>query len=135
MGVGAASAAPALTADPATLDNWTAYIGTQATGELNTEYVGSVWTDKSVLTDPLRKQQIDITPQENHFLVALSAVGVTSEIQDSTTVPVDTVLVLDVSGSMNKTHKNVAQQLVKSANQTVKSLLEMNPYNRVGVVL
>ena len=80
------------------------------TGDDSTENVGRVWTDKTVAADDVTLTSNDGT-QTNEiekdgnadFLVGLSALSSTSNVRTTvtTTTPLDIVLVLDVSGSMD----------------------------------
>lgn len=93
--------------DPDTTNNWENVISPD--GELSTQNVGRIWTDKSVFSEdysfeagsPLDGQSV-IKDKNSDFLVGLSALGSTSNLKTTTTVanPLDLVLVLDVSGSM-----------------------------------
>ena len=74
----------------------------------STKNVGRIWTDKSVSTEDVTLtkpgQTETKTIQKNgdsDFLVGLSALSSTAKIMGQTTVPLDIVLVLDVSGSMD----------------------------------
>ena len=76
--------------DPHTSDNWTYWAaGSDDSGKITTQNVGRIWTDKTVEAG-----------EGSDFLTTLSAISSTS---NTTTVPkpLDIVLVLDASGSMN----------------------------------
>lgn len=121
-------------ADPSTMDSWKNLFHT--IGELSTENAGSVWMDKSVFTDASAFADFGITQDSfNSFLVALSAMAANMSVTGMSGVPTDTMLVLDVSGSMNRSNNDVAEDLVKAANESISALLSANQYNRVGVVL
>ena len=131
--------------DPSTMDDWRRFFG-DGSGDILTEHAGYVWTDKSVLKDAsafahITKDSdgndVTITKTDDSFLVALSAMGSNMTVTGKTSVPTDTMLVLDVSGSMNDNDGNndVAEELVEAANATIHGLLNANPKNRVGVVL
>jgi hypothetical protein len=91
-------------ADDSTMDQWKVYFGPD---HLDTEFAGAVWTDKSVFKDAgafsnavsLRNERVTMLNPDN-FLVALSAIASNKEIVGYSTVPTDTMLVLDLSGSM-----------------------------------
>ncbi len=120
--------------DPSTLDSWMDFF--RAEGNLSTENAGGVWSDKSVFLDGSVFGDAGIKlDNPNSFLVALSAIGSNMTITGMTGTPTDTILVLDVSGSMNSSKNNVAKQLVDSANTSIATLLDTNENNRVGVVL
>ena len=73
----------------------------------STKNVGRIWTDKSVSTDDVtltNKQGGTKTVKKDNgsdFLVGLSALSSTASITGQSAVPLDIVLVLDVSGSMD----------------------------------
>ncbi len=121
-------------ADASTIDDWTSFfpIG----NNIDTENAGGVWTDKSVFTNGLTSSGYSMSVKNpNSLLVALSAIASNMTITGKTSVPSDTMLVLDVSGSMNDSNNNVVSELVTAANTSIKTLLESNDYSRVGVVL
>ena len=97
-----AAAAKNTVADDVTINNW------HKTLDNSTKNVGRIWTDKSVSKGNivLMKSEEDsktITKDKNSdFLVGLSALSSTAKIMGQTTVPLDIVLVLDVSGSMDE---------------------------------
>ncbi len=120
----AASAAPV--ADGSTADGWKDFfpIGTD---NISTENAGGIWTDKSVFAG----NAFGITKEtDEDFLVALSAIGSNMSITGQTSVPTDTVLILDVSGSMDGSEDD----LVSATNQSLQQLLS-NSESRVGIVL
>ncbi len=123
-------------ADPSTMDGWKAFFPTE--GRIHTENAGGVWTDKSVFTEDTPFQSHGIAKDgADSFLVALSAMASTMTVTGMSNTPTDTMLVLDVSGSMNDNqgNNNVAAELVQAANESISTLLATNPHNRVGVVL
>ncbi len=121
--------------DPSTMDAWKDFL-LPADGSLSTENAGGIWTNKSVFTNANAFAGTGITMDKtNSFLVALSAIASNKTVTGMSQVPTDTMLVLDVSASMNSSNSDVAEELVLAANQTIKSLLDMNDSNRVGVVL
>ena len=99
-----AAAAKNTVADDVTINKWH---DPEALDD-STKNVGRIWTDKSVSTG-----NVELTKQgsnekkiiqkngESDFLVGLSALSSTAKIMGQTTVPLDIVLVLDVSGSMD----------------------------------
>ena len=122
-------------ADASTMDRWQdLFLG----DPLSTEHAGTVWTDKSVFTDNSAFLGTGITmDKKDSFLVALSAMGSNMAVSGMSSMPTDTMLVLDVSGSMNDNQGNndVAEELVAAANEAIATLLAANSQNRVGVVL
>ncbi len=127
-----AADAPSLVADSSTMDGWRNYF-LPADGSLSTENAGGVWTDKSVFTNGDAFLGTGITQDStNSFLVALSAIASNKTITGMSSVPTDTVLVLDMSSSMDRSGS--VPDLAQAANDAIKQLLALNAENRVGVV-
>ena len=117
--------------DVNTMDNWTKYFDIN---NLDTTNAGGVWTDKSVFTDASAfPDSVKMINDDENFLTALSALAANKEVVGYSTVPTDTVLVLDLSGSME--NSNSEDRLIDAANSAIKRLLDTNNNNRVGVVL
>ena len=77
--------------DPHTSDNWTYWAaGSDDSGIITTQNVGRIWTDKTVEAG-----------EGSDFLTTLSAISSTSNTTTTVPKPLDIVLVLDASGSMN----------------------------------
>ena len=77
--------------DPDTSDNWTYWAaGSDGSGKITTQNVGRIWTDKTVEAG-----------EESDFVTTLSAISSTSNTTTTVPKPLDIVLVLDASGSMN----------------------------------
>ena len=146
----AENAARAATADNVTINNWH---DANALDD-STKNVGRIWTDKSVSAG-----DVTLTSQEKEsgtatikkgdnsdFLVGLSALSSTAKITGQTTVPLDIVLVLDVSGSMddpmgNGDSKKRIVALREAVNSFIESSAEandkradVNKQNRIAVV-
>ena len=91
--------------DPDTTNEWTDYIAPG--GTVSTQNVGRIWTDKSVTNQNYTFTGSDNLPSINKgdsdFIVALSALSSTSNLKTmvTTNTPLDIVLVLDRSSSMN----------------------------------
>lgn len=90
-------------ADPTTFTQWEQGIGNPT----DPRSTGRVWTDKSVATGPVTLETYDhkevtVTPQDDAFLVGLSAMSSAQKLVgvSNVTKPLDIVLVLDTSGSM-----------------------------------
>ncbi len=122
------------TADPSNMDGWRQFFLPE-NGDLSTENAGGIWTNKSVF-DKTTAAVFDGTglslDDDDNMLVALSAIASNKSVTGQSSVPTDTIFVLDVSGSMERS--DVADDLAVAANASVGKLLE-NPKNRVGVVL
>ena len=137
------------TVDPSTLEDWMQYFGPDA---MTTEYIGGVWTDKSVFksfSDYLSADGINTVMGPNaavssqvaqmlqtdpeNFLVALSAIAANQQITGYTTRPADTIFVLDISNSMDT--QGYVPGMISAANNAIDTLMKGNPHNRVSVVL
>lgn len=116
--------------DASTMHDWQNWFGEGVGSTIN---AGGVWMDKSVFKDntAFPAGTVSMTDADNNFLVALSAISSNKEIIGYSTIPTDTMLVLDVSGSMSGS----ASKLVEATNAAIKSLYDTNKNNRVGVVL
>ena len=138
-------------ADPSTMDGWKAHFGPE---KLDTEFAGAVWTDKSVFTGATNELPGVTLTDKNNFLVALSAIAANLSITGHTSAPTDTMLVLDLSGSMvddtyevgtirrNGNYRTaegidmaMIEAMIEATNITINQLMKQNTNNRVGVVL
>ena len=82
--------------DPSTIWDW------QGLVEDDTSSVGRIWTDKTVSDNEISKNGVTVSKENGaDFLTALTALSSTSNLSDTATTPLDIVLVLDASGSMN----------------------------------
>lgn len=148
----AAAVGTPATVDPHTLDEWKQYFGIQTDHindvELTTEFAGGVWTDKSVFDPALLPDQLtdakyngksfSITDRGDNFLVALSAIASNKQIKGYSTIPTDTVLVLDLSSSMRYQDdggNSAVDELIEATNKAIDDLLSLNRNNRVAVVV
>ncbi len=140
MNVGAAADFTKVT-DPATVNDWKAFFGPDAK---DTSWVGGVWSDKSVFgnvadykeaTDEIEGNDFNLSIDDRNFLVALSTIASSKSIEGYSTLPTDTILVLDLSASMNvDTGTDPYVTMVNSANNAIDKLLALNANNRVGVI-
>lgn len=86
-------------ADPSSMDDWAAILGGETP---NTANIGRIWTDKTVSTDTITTSSGSVINRgDSAFITALSALSSTSNVKSSSTTPLDIVLVLDASGSMD----------------------------------
>ena len=97
----AATAGAEKVADPSSASTWRDW-GL----ENSTENVGRIWTDKTVSDGDIELTGADgpMTIEkgdDSDFLTALSAISSTSNLSMTSTTPLDIVLVLDASGSMD----------------------------------
>ena len=82
--------------DPSTIWDWSGLI------KSDTSSVGRIWTDKTVSDGEISKNGVTISKENGaDFLTALTALSSTSNLSDTATMPLDIVLVLDASGSMD----------------------------------
>lgn len=123
-------------ADDPSVNNWKEYMGSP-----DTSLAGGVWTDKSVFeaadayfaaTDEEEGFSFSLSNPRN-FLLSASVMASTKTIVGYSTLPTDTMFVLDVSGSMDDDRRDT--NMVAAANKAIGDLLALNNYNRVGVVL
>ncbi len=119
--------------DTNTMSNWTKYFNLT---NLDTSNAGGVWTDKTVLSDATAAELgglITMKDTDRNFLTVLSGLAANKEVVGYSTLPTDTVLILDLSGSMENSNSESA--LVNATNNAIAELLAVNENNRVGVVL
>ena len=123
-------------ADTDTSEEWRNHFinNTQTAGTISTGNAGYVWSDKTVLTSPnavLSAEGVQLADDSN-FLVELSAVSANREVVGYSTIPTDTMLVLDLSNSMTKDNMFA---MVKAVNAAMDKLLKLNNENRVGIAV
>lgn len=80
-------------ADPDTSGRWEIWAAGHGGNKVTTQNVGRIWTDKTVKATEEN--------EESDFLTTLSAMSSTSNSKVTVTTPLDIVMVLDASGSMN----------------------------------
>lgn len=87
--------------DPSTMNDWQSVVGS------DTSNIGRIWTDKTVSADTITTSSGDVVKRGNSaFITALSALSSTSNVASTSTTPLDIVLVLDASGSMDDPMSN-----------------------------
>lgn len=86
--------------DPSTMNDRQAIVGS------DTSNIGRIWTDKTVSADKTITASSGkaIERGNSAFITALSALSSTSNAKSTSATPLDIVLVLDASGSMNDPH-------------------------------
>lgn len=116
-------------ADPSSMDDWAVILGGETP---NTANIGRIWTDKTVSTDTITTSSGSVINRgDSAFVTALSALSSTSNVSSTSTTPLDIVLVLDASGSMddpmnrNDNTKRI-DALKKAANDFVTTIAEQN---------
>lgn len=85
-------------ADASTMGDWSGVV------ENTTQNIGRIWTDKTVSTNDIGisgAMNATVSKGDSDFITALSVLSSTSNIASTSTTPLDIVLVLDASGSMN----------------------------------
>lgn len=85
-------------ADASTMGDWSGVV------ENTTQNIGRIWTDKTVSTGDIGisgAMSATVSKGDSDFITALSALSSTSNIASTSTTPLDIVLVLDASGSMD----------------------------------
>lgn len=86
------------------MNDWAALTGTDGSSGLgaSTSSVGRIWTDKTVSADSVTTSDGNVVKCDNSaFVTVLSALSGTSNVASTSTTPLDIVLVLDASGSMD----------------------------------
>lgn len=146
----AENAARTATADNVTINNWH---DANALDD-STKNVGRIWTDKSVsagdVTLTSREKESGTATikkgADSDFLVGLSALSSTAKITGQTTVPLDIVLVLDVSGSMDDPMgsadrtkridalKKAVNNFIDKSAEANDQRTDVNKQNRIAVV-
>lgn len=109
--------------DPDTSGRWEKWAAGHSGNKVTTQNVGRIWTDKTVMATG--------EDEESDFLTTLSAMSSTSNSTVTVTTPLDIVMVLDASGSMDdhmgggdKTKRIVA--LKNAANSFIDTIAKQN---------
>lgn len=126
--------------DPGTADTWKTMMGTDVDGN---RYAGRVWVDKSVYKDgdtavlgngttyPVSLQD------DEAFQIIFSALGstMTTKSTVSSTGPMDVVLVLDTSTSMDDEDRNGVTRLERTITAANGLLDDLNTINGVRIAI
>ncbi len=142
------SSAPALAftvdeqvADGSTMNHWVNHFNINTK---DTTWAGGVWMDKSVFTDvPSEFTNVasKVRNDNSSFVAALSVISSTESYVGQSYAPVDVMIILDISSSMytdangDRGTPVAVRQLLQSVNDTITTLLGLNPNNRVGVTI
>ena len=107
--------------DPDTTGRWQ-YWASGGEQDQTTRYVGRIWTDKTV--EPAEDEKSD-------FVTTLSTMSSTSDTTSLVTKPLDIVMVLDASGSMDdsmggKGSPKRIEALKAAANSSIDTIAEQN---------
>ena len=109
------------------MDDWAVILGGETP---NTANIGRIWTDKTVSTDTITTSSGSVINRgDSAFITALSALSSTSNVKSSSTTPLDIVLVLDASGSMDGSMDDGTKRidaLKSAANDFVNKIAEQN---------
>ena len=141
----AATAGATTVADPSSASTWRNW-GL----ENSTENVGRIWTDKTVSDGNIDLTgaggTMTIEKGESDFLTSLSAISSTSNLTMTSSTPLDIVLVLDASGSMDDSMGNrdstkridalkaAANAFVDEIAKANEGVSDANQQHRVAVV-
>lgn len=124
--------------DPDTSGRWEIWAAGHSGNKVTTQHVGRIWTDKTVkATDE---------NEESDFLTTLSAMSSTSNSTVTVTTPLDIVMVLDASGSMDDhmgggdspkridALKSAANSFIDTIAKQNESIEGVNRQHRVAIV-
>lgn len=119
---------PTVKVDPSSMNDWAAILGGETP---NTANIGRIWTDKTVSADKTITTTSGSVVERGSsaFITALSALSSTSNVKSSSTTPLDIVLVLDASGSMDDSMDDGTKRidaLKSAANNFVNHIAEQN---------
>ena len=124
--------------DPDTSGRWEKWAAGHSGNKVTTQNVGRIWTDKTV--------EATGENEESDFLTTLSAMSSTSNSTVTVTTPLDIVMVLDASGSMDdhmgggdKTKridalKNAANSFIDTIAKQNESIEGVDKQHRVAIV-
>lgn len=124
--------------DPDTSGRWEIWAAGHNGNKVTTQNVGRIWTDKTVKATEEN--------EESDFLTTLSAMSSTSNSTVTVTTPLDIVMVLDASGSMDDPMgggdrtkridalKNAANSFIDTIAKQNESIEGVNRQHRVAIV-
>lgn len=112
-------------ADASTMGDWSGVV------ENTTQNIGRIWTDKTVSTNDIDisgAMSATVSKGDSDFITAFSVLSSTSNIASTSTTPLDIVLVLDASGSMDDdmTGGKRIDALKKAANAFIDEIATQN---------
>ena len=125
-------------ADPDTSGRWEIWAAGHGGNKVTTQNVGRIWTDKTV--------EATEENEESDFLTTLSAMSSTSNSTVTVTTPLDIVMVLDASGSMDDPMgggdrtkridalKNAANSFIDTIAKQNESIEGVDRQHRVAIV-
>lgn len=118
--------------DPSTMNDWATLVEVDGSSGLgaNTSSIGRIWTDKTVSADSVTTSDGDVVKCDNSaFVTVLSALSGTSNVASTSTTPLDIVLVLDASGSMDDSMSDGTKRidaLQDAANDFIDEIADQN---------
>ena len=118
--------------DPSAMNDWATLVGVDGSSGLgaNTSSIGRIWTDKTVSADSVTTSDGDVVKCDNSaFVTVLSALSGTSNVASTSTTPLDIVLVLDASGSMDDPMSDGTKRidaLQDAANDFIDEIADQN---------
>lgn len=125
-------------ADPDTSGRWEIWAAGHGGNKVTTQNVGRIWTDKTVKATEEN--------EESDFLTTLSAMSSTSNSTVTVTTPLDIVMVLDASGSMDDSMgggdrtkridalKNAANSFIDTIAKQNEAIEGVDRQHRVAIV-
>lgn len=127
-------------ADASTMGDWSGVV------ENTTQNIGRIWTDKTVSTSDIGisgAMSATVSKGDCDFITALSVLSSTSNIASTSTTPLDIVLVLDASGSMDDSMtggkridalKNAANAFIDEIATQNASISDASKQHQVSIV-
>lgn len=127
-------------ADASTMGDWSGVV------ENTTQNIGRIWTDKTVSTNDIGisgAMSATVSKDDSDFITALSVLSSTSNIASTSTTPLDIVLVLDASGSMDDSMtggkridalKNAANAFIDEIATQNASISDASKQHQVSIV-
>lgn len=127
-------------ADASTMGDWSGVV------ENTTQKIGRIWTDKTVSTNDIGisgAMSATVSKGDSDFITALSVLSSTSNIASTSTTPLDIVLVLDASGSMDDSMtggkridalKNAANAFIDEIATQNASISDASKQHQVSIV-
>lgn len=124
--------------DPDTSGRWEIWAAGHNGNKVTTQNIGRIWTDKTV--------EATEENEESDFLTTLSAMSSTSNLTVTVTTPLDIVMVLDASGSMDDPMgggdrtkridalKNAANSFIDTIAKQNESIEGVDRQHRVAIV-
>ena len=127
-------------ADASTMGDWSGVV------ENTTQNIGRIWTDKTVSANDIGisgAMSATVSKGDSDFITALSVLSSTSNIASTSTTPLDIVLVLDASGSMDDSMtggkridalKNAANAFIDEIATQNASISDASKQHQVSIV-